>query len=99
MNLEERLITVIIAPVVSEKSTFAAEKERTAVFRVLPDANKKEVKLAVEKMFEVSVESVRISNVRGKKVYRLGRPGQRIGWKKAFVRLAEGNDINFAELQ
>lgn len=90
---------LISAPVVSEKSTDLADKRRTAVFYVLPDARKDEIRRAVEKMFEVKVEKVRVANVRGKLVQRLGRWGRRAARKKAFVRLAEGDDINFAELQ
>lgn len=94
-----RLMNIVLAPVVSEKSTMVADKQRTAVFRVSSDARKDEIKRAVEKMFEVKVEAVRVSTVRGKTVYRQGRPGQRVAWKKAFVRLVKGHDINFAELQ
>ena len=94
-----RLMGILLAPVISEKSTMVADKQRTAVFRVSSDARKDEIKRAVEKMFEVKVEAVRVSTVRGKTVYRQGRPGRRAAWKKAFVRLVEGDDINFAELQ
>ena len=99
MIAESRLMQIIVAPVVSEKSTGLADEQRTAVFYVLPDADKREVRLAVEKMFEVSVDSVRLANLRGKTVMRMGRAGRRPLRKKAFVRLAEGHDINFAELQ
>lgn len=99
MSGDGRLMNLIITPIISEKSTELGDKQRTAIFYVLPDARKDEIKRAVEKMFEVKVESVRVANLRGKKVFRMGRPGQRAASKKAFVRLVEGNDINFAELQ
>ena len=72
-----------------------AEKHHQVVFEVLPDASKAEVRDAVEKLFDVNVENVRVINVRGK-VKRFGRtPGQRSNWKKVYVRLAEGQDIDF----
>ena len=94
-----RLFNLISAPVVSEKSTDLADRQRTAVFYVAPDARKDEIRRAVEKMFEVKVEKVRVINLRGKLVQRLGHWGRRNARKKAFVRLAKGDDINFAELQ
>jgi large subunit ribosomal protein L23 len=92
----ERLMTVLLAPVVSEKGTFVADKHNQAVFRVVRDATKPEVKAAVELMFKVSVESVQIANVKGKQK-RFGRfAGRRRGWKKAYVSLKPGQEINFA---
>ena len=92
----ERLMTVLLAPVVSEKGTFIADKYNQVVFRVMQNATKPEVKAAVELMFKTQVESVQISNVKGKKK-RFGRSmGRRNNWKKAYVRLAEGQEINFA---
>ncbi len=99
MSGDARLMNLISAPVISEKSTELADKYRTAVFYVLPDARKDEIRRAVEKMFEVKVEKVRVINTRGKLVQRMGRWGRRVARKKAFVRLAKGDDINFAELQ
>ena len=91
----ERLHNVILAPVVSEKSTRVAEKGNQAVFKVLKDARKPEIKAAVEKMFKVKVEDVRTLNVKGKKK-RFGRfEGVRSDWKKAYVTLAEGQEIDF----
>lgn len=93
---DERLYQIILAPVVSEKSTRLADMNRQVAFEVRTDASKQEVKAAVEKAFEVEVESVQIVNVRGK-IKRFGRtPGQRRNWKKAYVRLKEGFDIDFA---
>jgi large subunit ribosomal protein L23 len=94
---QERLMRVLIGPVVSEKSTIAADKFRQFVFRVLPDASKPEIKSAVEQLFKVEVEQVRVCNVRGKlKRSRGGRVGHRSDWKKAYVSLKEGYDINFS---
>ena len=96
---EQRLFQVLLAPIVSEKSTRLADKNRQVTFEVRTDASKQEVKDAVEKAFEVEVESVQIVNVRGK-IKRFGRsPGQRRSWKKAYVRLKEGFDIDFAGAQ
>ena len=92
---EERMHQILLRPIVSEKSTTVAEKHHQVVFEVLPDASKAEVRDAVEKLFDVNVENVRVINVRGK-VKRFGRtPGQRSNWKKVYVRLAEGQDIDF----
>ena len=94
MNLE-RLHQVLRRPIISEKSTNAAESGQQVVFEVLTDATKNEIKTAVESLFEVSVEGVQVINVRGK-VKRFGKtPGKRTNWKKAYVRLAEGDDIDF----
>jgi large subunit ribosomal protein L23 len=89
-------MTVVLAPVVSEKSTFVADKNRQYVFRVADRATKPEIKSAVELMFKIKVDSVTVSNVKGKK-RRFGRiEGRRRNWKKAYVRVAEGQEINFA---
>ena len=99
---QERLMQVLLAPVVSEKSTFVGEKNNQFVFRVLPDATKPEVKAAVELLFspkdkKLEVEGVRIVNVKSKEK-RMGKfVGRRSGWKKAYVNLKAGQDINFAE--
>ena len=92
----ERLMTVLLAPIVSEKGTFVADKHEQVIFRVAPSATKPEVKAAVELMFKVQVESVQISNVKGKEK-RFGRfIGRRSNWKKAYVCLKPGQEINFA---
>lgn len=93
---QERLMQVLLAPQVSEKSTFVADKHEQVVFKVASDATKPEVKAAVELMFKVDVAGVQISNVKGK-VKRFGRfVGRRKGWKKAYVCLKPGQEINFA---
>jgi large subunit ribosomal protein L23 len=92
----ERLMTLLLAPIVSEKGTFVADKHEQVIFRVAPSATKPEVKAAVELMFKVQVESVQISNVKGKEK-RFGRyMGRRSNWKKAYVCLKPGQEINFA---
>jgi large subunit ribosomal protein L23 len=94
---QERLLQVLLAPQISEKATMVAEKNEQVVFRVASDATKPEVKAAVELMFKVQVDSVQILNVKGK-VKRFGRSiGQRKNWKKAFVCLKPGQEINFVE--
>ena len=91
----ERLALILLAPVVSEKGTHIADKHEQVIFRVDPRATKPEVKAAVEAMFKVQVESVQIVNVTGK-VKRFGRfTGRRRSWKKAYVCLAPGQEINF----
>ena len=93
---QERLMNVLLAPQISEKATFIAEKNEQVVFQVVSDATKPEVKAAVELMFKVTVDSVQISNVKGKQK-RFGRHlWRRSNWKKAFVCLAPGQEINFA---
>ena len=92
----EQLMNVVLAPVVSEKSTFVADKNRQYVFRVADRATKPEIKAAIELMFKTKVDDVTVLNVRGKE-RRFGRlSGRRRSWKKAYVRLAEGQEINFA---
>jgi len=92
----DQLMNVVLAPVVSEKSTFVADKNRQYVFRVADDATKPQIKAAIELMFKIKVDGVTVLNVRGKE-RRFGRmTGRRRNWKKAYVRLAEGQEINFA---
>jgi large subunit ribosomal protein L23 len=92
----ERLLQVLIAPQVSEKSTFVGEKSNQFVFRVSSDATKPEIKAAIEMMFKVDVRRVQTANVSGKQK-RFGRyVGRRRNWKKAFVSLKPGQEINFA---
>ena len=92
---EERLLKVLLAPHVSEKSTMAAEASNTVVFKVAKDSNKAEIKAAVEKLFEVEVEGVRTVNVKGKTKSHGQSFGKRSDWKKAYVVLKEGQDIDF----
>lgn len=91
----ERLMKVVLSPCVTDKSYRVAEAGNQIVFKVATDANKQEIKAAVELLFDVNVEAVRVVNVKGK-ARRFGRiQGRTNDWKKAFVRLQEGQDINF----
>ena len=97
----ERLAQVILAPVVSEKSTFVGEKNNQYLFRVTPDATKPEIKAAVELMFstkekKIEVLSVQVANARGKAKRFGGFIGRRNHWKKAYVRLKADQEIIFA---
>jgi large subunit ribosomal protein L23 len=92
---QERLLKVLLAPHLSEKSSVIADANNQYVFRVVTDASKPEIKAAVEHLFNVSVDAVRVSTVKGK-VKRFGqRFGQRGDWKKAYVTLKEGQEISF----
>jgi large subunit ribosomal protein L23 len=93
----ERLMTLLLAPTVSEKATQIADRHSQFVFRVVQDATKPEVKAAVELLFKVDVEAVQIANVKGK-AKRFGAfSGRRRHWKKAYVSLKPGQEINFAQ--
>jgi large subunit ribosomal protein L23 len=95
MNRREKVLKL---PVITEKSTFIKDTQRTVTFKVLRDANKIEIKNAVETIFKVKVESVRTANFQGKK-RRQGRyTGKRPDWKKAYVTLKKGEKmIEFSE--
>ncbi|MGB7182743.1 MAG: 50S ribosomal protein L23 [Burkholderiaceae bacterium] len=98
IDQKNRLMQVLIAPIVSEKSTNIAEKNNQIAFRVLQDATKEEIKAAIELLFkDVKVESVQVLNQKGK-TKRFGRfEGRRRNVRKAYVSLAPGSEINFAE--
>ena len=94
---QQRLMQVLLGPAVSEKGTMVGDKHNQYVFRVAPAANKTDVKDAVQLLFKVEVAGVQVLNVKGKEK-RTGRfIGRRNGWKKAYVRLKAGQEINFAE--
>jgi large subunit ribosomal protein L23 len=95
MISEERLLKVLLAPHVSEKTTLAAESNNTVVFKVAKDSTKAEIKAAVEKLFEVEVDSVRTVNVKGKTKRHGQSFGKRKDWKKSYVVLKAGQDIDF----
>lgn len=96
---EQRLYQVLIRPHVSEKTAMGAEMQGRHSFRVAGDATKLEVRRAVERIFGVDVKGVQISNVRGK-TKRFGQvAGRRSGWRKATVRLAEGQDLDFMNME
>ena len=91
----ERLLQILLAPHISEKSTTSADDFGQHVFRVLPDATKREIKGAVEDLFKVKVESVNVVSVKGKRKRHGKQAGSRNDWKKAYVRLESGHDIRF----
>lgn len=93
---ETRLLQVILGPVITEKATMLGEKNEQVTFRVAPDATKPEIKAAVELLFKVQVKDVKVTNVKGKEK-RFGRfMGRRDNWKKAYVCLKPGQELNFA---
>ncbi|HTE41497.1 MAG TPA: 50S ribosomal protein L23 [Steroidobacteraceae bacterium] len=92
---KERLMSVLVAPHVSEKAALVAEASNQFVFRVRPDATKPEIKAAVELMFEVKVDTVQVVNSEGKSKRFGQRLGRRSDYKKAYVRLADGQTIEF----
>ena len=97
---EERLMTILLAPVVSEKATQIADRHNQVIFRVRPDATKKDVKRAVELLWKekkIEVASVQIVNVHGKQKRFGAFTGRRRNWKKAYVSLKPGQEINFAQ--
>ncbi|GLS16894.1 MULTISPECIES: 50S ribosomal protein L23 [Hydrogenophaga] len=92
---EGRLMQVLVAPIVSEKATQAAEKSNAVLFKVLQDATKPEIKAAVELLFKVQVKGVSVLNQKGK-TKRFGKTvGRRDHVRKAYVTLAEGQELNF----
>ncbi|MDR1462883.1 MAG: 50S ribosomal protein L23 [Azoarcus sp.] len=93
---QERLLQVLLAPQISEKATWVADKNGQVIFKVTTDATKPEVKAAVEALFKVEVESVQVLNVKGKEKRKGRITGRSKGWKKAFVSLKPGQEINFA---
>ena len=95
----ERLLQVILGPVVSEKATMAADRGNQVVFKVTRDATKKEIKTAVADLFKVTVEDVRVLNRKGKTKRSRTGVGKQSTVRKAYVRLAEGHDINFETIE
>lgn len=92
---QERILDVLKSPHISEKSTLVAERDNQIVFKVAVDATKLEIKRAVESLFEVEVDSVRTLNVKGKSKRHGQQLGKRVNWKKAYVSLKAGQDIDF----
>jgi len=92
---QERLLKVLLAPHVSEKSALMADNSEQYVFKVAPDATKPEVKAAVESLFDVKVKSVNMINLKGKTKMFKGRAGKRNDTRKAIVRLMPGQEIDF----
>jgi large subunit ribosomal protein L23 len=89
------LYTTVLSPIISEKSNRIGEQSNQYVFQVAVSSNKKDVKEAIEKLFEVKVEDVQILNVKGKTKAFKGKQGKRPNWKKAYVRVQEGQLIDF----
>ncbi|HRD66517.1 MAG TPA: 50S ribosomal protein L23 [Candidatus Competibacter sp.] len=92
---QERLLQILLAPHVSEKANRIAEQHNQVVFEVLRDATKPEIKSAVEMLFNVKVKGVTVLNVKGKRKRFGGRIGRRSDWKKAYVSLEAGHEIDF----
>lgn len=93
---QDRLLQVILAPQITEKATYIADKHQQIAFKVRTDATKTEIKAAIELVFKVEVEKVAVINVAGKTKRAGRRIGQRGDWKKAYVSLKPGQEINFA---
>ena len=93
---QERLFRVLIGPHITEKSAMTSGDATQVVFKVSTSANKLEIRKAVEQLFEVQVDDVRVVNMKGKSRRTKTGMGQRSDWKKAYVRLAEGQDIDFS---
>jgi large subunit ribosomal protein L23 len=92
---KDRLYQILLAPRVTEKTARLGDESNQYVFKVASDANKTEIRAAVETLFEVKVESVRVVNVKGKSKMFKQRPGKRSDWKKAYVRVQEGQTLDF----
>ncbi|MGR6871421.1 50S ribosomal protein L23 [Pseudomonas sp. HK3] len=96
---QERIYKVLLGPHISEKATVVADKDGQFVFRVAPDATKPEIKTAVEQLFEVKVRNVQVLNIKGKTKRTARGVGKRNDVRKAYVRLADGHDIDFADVE
>tara|TARA_B110000914_G_C15490036_1_gene460096 strand:- start:610 stop:900 length:291 start_codon:yes stop_codon:yes gene_type:complete len=90
---QEKVLKVLLGPVVSEKTTMGSINNQY-VFRVTPDSNKREIRTAVETLFGVKVEAITTLNVKGKKKMFKGKSGRRVNWKKAVVKVSEGQMID-----
>jgi large subunit ribosomal protein L23 len=92
---QERLMKVLLSPHISEKSSIAADQNNQIVLKVANDASKPEIKQAVELLFDVKVDRVQVSNVKGKTKRFGAKMGRRSDWKKAYITLQEGQEIDF----
>ena len=95
MSNKEKLMKVLLSPRITEKSTLLGDKYNQFVFKVVKNASKPEIKQAVELMFTVEVESVQVCVVKGKKKNFKNKSGSRSDWKKAYVKLKPGFDIDY----
>ena len=93
---DQRIMNILLGPHITEKAAIVGESNNQYVFRVASNATKPEVKQAVQKLFEVDVDAVRVVNVKGKTKRTGNRLGQRKNWKKAYVRVKAGQTIDFA---
>ncbi len=96
--IDERSYKILLAPHISEKASLVGERNQQYVFKVLKEANKNQIKKAVEDMFKVNVDHVRIVNKKPTTVRNRIGIGRRSGWKKAYVKIAEGQSIDFSGL-
>jgi len=94
---QERIFQILQAPHVSEKASVVGDVHNQVVFEVAKNASKPEIAAAVASLFGVKVEGVTTTNVKPKQKRFRGRPGTRSGWKKAYVTLADGEEINFLD--
>ena len=92
---QERLMQILLEPKISEKASRVGDLHRQYVFRVISDANKPEIKAAVEQLFKVEVEGVQVSNTPPRAKRFRGQLGTRTGWKKAYVKLKPGFEIDY----
>ena len=95
---QERIFQILKAPHISEKSAVLGDSANQAVFQVATDAKKAEIKAAVEQLFDVKVANVRTVNVKGKSKRQGMRRGKRSDWKKAYVSLEQGHEIDLASI-
>jgi len=95
---QERIFQILVSPHISEKSAVLGDSANQAVFQVATDAKKAEIKAAIEQLFEVKVANVRTVNVKGKTKRQGARHGKRSDWKKAYVSLEQGHEIDLASI-
>ncbi|HUV22804.1 MAG TPA: 50S ribosomal protein L23 [Gammaproteobacteria bacterium] len=95
---QERIFQILVTPHISEKSAVLGDNANQAVFQVATDAKKAEIKAAVEQLFQVKVANVRTVNVKGKTKRQGQRRGKRSDWKKAYVSLEQGHEIDLASI-
>jgi len=95
---DERVFQILKSPLISEKAAILGDASNQHVFRVATNAKKAEIKAAVEKLFDVKVANVRTINVNGKLKGTGTRKGRRKDWKKAYVSLEQGHEIDLASI-
>ena len=96
---QERILKIILGPHISEKTTLMSENNNQVAFKVASDATKPEIKTAIESLFNVQVKAVQVLNVKGKtKRTARGKIRSRSDWKKAYIKLEQGHEIDLAEL-